>query len=147
MEHLHIENPVQVKKVLCPLDFSEVSCSVLRYASGIAKQSGATLHLIHVLDTAHPSSVTEQEAVSTLSRFVAQLATKGVHVVTSVKSGDPAAVISEEAVAIDADVIIIGSHGQTGLTRLLLGNTAETLVRKSPRPVFVVKLSEPEGVS
>jgi nucleotide-binding universal stress UspA family protein len=83
------------------------------------------------------------EADESLARLEADLVGRGVEVETVVCEGYAATVIVEEAKAREADLIVIGTHGLSGLKHLLLGSIAERVVQKAPCPVLSVK-TEPE---
>ena len=79
------------------------------------------------------------EAQQTLSRFEADLRGNGVEVESVVREGYAATAIVEEAAEIGADLIVIGTHGLSGLKHMLLGSIAERVVQKAPCPVLTVK--------
>jgi nucleotide-binding universal stress UspA family protein len=135
--------PVTLTTVLCPLDFSAASAALVTYAAALATASGAELRLLHVqeaqpvLAAAEPAApVAEQLAAL---RTLAEQA--GARVSTVVLQGDAAPEIVAEARRYPADLIVIGAHGQTGLTRFLMGSTAEAVVRTAPCAALLVKPS------
>ncbi|GAA3944960.1 universal stress protein [Hymenobacter algoricola] len=124
--------------VLCPLDFSAASAGLVTYAAALAVAAGAELRLLHVQETppALAGSVAEQ-----LAAHRAVAAQAGARVSTVVLPGAAAAAIVAEARRYPADLIVIGAHGQTGLTRFLMGSTAEAVVRTAPCATLLVKPS------
>jgi universal stress protein A len=135
--------PVTLTTVLCPLDFSAASAALVTYAAALAVASGAELRLLHVLEarpTAQPvlTSAAAAELLS-IHRAVAEQA--GARVSILVLAGEAAAEIVAEARRYPVDLIVIGSHGQTGLTRFLMGSTAESVVRTAPCATLLVKPS------
>jgi len=143
---------VDVRHILVPVDFSENTPAVLEWAAHLAEEHGSTITLLHAyhlpvefqqLEGAYlPPDFWQSvrsEAESTLRRFAAELQGKGVRVETAVCEGYAATVIVEEAAIRHADLIVIGTHGRSGLKHLLLGSIAERVVQKAPCPVLTVK--------
>ena len=143
---------IDIRRILVPIDFSEHAELVIEWASHLALEHGSHLSLLHVyhlpvefqqLEGAYlpPDFWTnvKKEADQTLSRYVGELRQKGLDVEAVVREGYPATVIVDEAAAQHADLIVIGTHGLSGLKHLLLGSIAERVVQKSPCPVLAVK--------
>jgi nucleotide-binding universal stress UspA family protein len=86
----------------------------------------------------------KNEAEQQLGAYAEKLRGRGLEVEALVREGYPATVIVEEAVSQGADLLVIGTHGHTGLKHLLLGSIAERVVQKAPCPVLTVKSPEPE---
>jgi len=84
-------------------------------------------------------TVLEERLEKQLSEFVKQTATEGVNITTGLAEGVPYVEITRAAKAFDADLIVIGTHGRTGLAHLLLGSVAERVLRISEIPVLVVQ--------
>lgn len=133
--------------ILCPLDFSAASPGLVAYAAALAGATGAELRLLHVCEppenpaTAHqPDALAAVPCAERLSglREVAERA-GATHVQTGIVRGEAASAIVAEARRWPADLIIIGAHGQTGLTRFLMGNTAETVLRTAPCATLLLK--------
>ncbi|UOQ75620.1 universal stress protein [Hymenobacter sp. 5516J-16] len=128
--------------ILCPVDFSAATAAVVKYSAALAAGTGAELRLLHVLEPqpsptaggGHDVALARQLA---LCREAAQAA--GAQVTTVVLRGEAAREIVEEARRHPADIIVIGAHGQTGLTRFLMGSTAETVVRTASCVTLLVK--------
>lgn len=144
------------RRILVPVDYSEHSRASVHAAAELAKSVGATLDIVHVWDRPMyvPDAVMvrrpgeEQRSLTELIRdnaerdmsdFLASLALpEGVAVSHRLCSGEPAQKLVEEAKSGAYDLIVIGTHGRTGVLHLLLGSTAERLIRLSPVPVLVV---------
>jgi universal stress protein A len=138
-----------ITRILAPSDFSEASDAALEYARLLAQRFGASLHLLHVLNepilveglaaeafiNASPTTRTAMvdEAQAHLNRRAAATAS------ADVVFGYPAPAIVERATRLDVDLIVMGSHGRTGLAHLLLGSVAEMVVRTAPCPVLTVR--------
>jgi nucleotide-binding universal stress UspA family protein len=138
---------MQAKTILVPIDFSESSDAALDWATVLARDTGATLLLIHVetvpLTTgggeyiyAIPEPPTQE-----LQERLAKVAPKDpqVSVVRRLLAGDPADAIIRAAESENVDLIVMGTHGRRGITRLLMGSVAEAVVRRAPCPVLTVK--------
>ena len=132
--------------ILCPLDFSAASAGLVAYAAALAVAHGAELRLLHVCEPqADPSGQQPDATVFALCtermqalRTAAE--TAGVaHVHTSVVRGEAAPEIVAEADRRRADLIVIGAHGQTGLTRFLMGTTAEIVLRTAHCATLLVR--------
>ena len=150
--------PFRLKKILVPTDFSPCSQKALQYALPFAEEFGAQILLVHVVE---PVFVPENlmmaapelpelgaslvtEARDRLSRVSQQTVPAAIRVETVVRVGQPYREIIETARTEDADLIVIATHGYTGLKHVFLGSTAERVVRHSPCPVLTVRESERE---
>lgn len=150
--------PFRLKKILVPIDFSECSQKALRYALPFAGEFGAQILLVHVVEPvfvpenlmmAAPElpelgATVVSEAQNKLSRVSKQTIPAEIKVDMVVRVGRPYQEIIEAARAEDADLIVIATHGYTGLKHVFLGSTAERVVRHSPCPVLAVRETERE---
>ncbi|HZL86968.1 MAG TPA: universal stress protein [Pirellulaceae bacterium] len=138
---------MKADKILVPVDFSESSDAALAWASVLARDTGATLVIIHIetvpLTTgggeyiyAVPEPPT-QELLERLNKIVPKDAS--IPVVHRLLAGDPADAIIRAAESDDVDLIVMGTHGRRGITRLLMGSVAEAVVRRADCPVLTVK--------
>ncbi|WP_180754357.1 universal stress protein [Hymenobacter sp. DG01] len=128
--------------ILCPIDFSAATEAVVKYSAALAAGTGAELRLLHVLEPeprATNAPHNDVELAQGLARHREAALRAGAQVTTVVISGNAAREIVEEARRHPADIIVIGAHGQTGLTRFLMGSTAETVVRTAPCVTLLVK--------
>jgi nucleotide-binding universal stress UspA family protein len=143
---------IRVQRILVPLDFSRHADSVLEWAAHLAEEHQSRLLLLHAyhlpvefqqLEGAYlPQDFwasVKAEAESSLNRYAEPLRQRGLTVETIVREGYPATVIEEEALEQQADLIVIGTRGLSGLKHLLLGSIAERVVQKAPCPVLTVK--------
>ncbi len=139
-------------KILCAIDFGESSRSALERAAELAGSFGADLTLVHVWKG--PRSVSERIARGAgglTPELGAELGRKlegwkgeaerisGRAVKTAIVSGAPAAEITRLAQEEKADLVVVGTHGRTGLQRAVLGSVAEAIVRHAPCPVLVAR--------
>ena len=152
---------VQIKRILCPIDFSDSADHAMRYASALSETFGAELTLLHVVapvvaalpgETALPDTLQADIDELTdacrnrLEQTVGKLAASGLTVQHKVLNGVPFIEIIRYARDAETDLIVMGTHGRTGLGHLLIGSVAERVVRKSPCPVLTVKHPEHEFV-
>lgn len=144
---------IKLQKILTPTDFSEFSKHALHYGREFAERFGATLHLLHVIDEslAMPdplmgSPVSDIEQRDLQRNAEASLASlpevEGMDTVRAIHVGTPFVEIVRYAKQNEIDLIVMGTHGRSGLTHALVGSTAERVVRKAPCPVLTIR---PEG--
>ncbi len=143
----------QFRKILVPVDFSECSREAFRYALSLARQYKSKVILLHVIDSRsydsifHIHMVSEEEATEMLKQhclkkyeqLLADHQTEGIELEQRVKSGHPYVEIVREAAHEEVDLIVIGTHGRSGLDHILFGSVAEKVVRKAPCPTLAVK--------
>lgn len=140
--------------ILVPTDGSGGTDETLRHAVDLAERHGATLHALYVVDKRLYFAAGDENRADVEDRLreggreaVAAVrdraADAGLDVETSVREGYPDRDIVEYADEIDADVIVIGTHGRTGRDRLAhLGSVTERVVENAHRPVFVIHIGE-----
>ncbi len=142
-----------INKVLVPIDFSDYSKSALRYAVNFAKSFNAEIILIYVVEPviyppdfsmgqiAMPSINTEWDdrAKDELQKLAKSEIIGAVKVKTIIKTGKPFVEIIETAKEENVDLIIIATHGRSGVEHILFGSTAEKVVRKAPCPVLTLR--------
>jgi nucleotide-binding universal stress UspA family protein len=128
-----------METILHPTDFSEPSAQACRLACSLARDRSARLIVLHVV----PASLSAEqrafgeEIADELNHL--SLPDAGVHAERRLEEGDPAEVILRVARETNSDWIVLGSHGRTGLGRLLMGSVAEQILRKAGCPVLTVK--------
>ncbi|MGH7392285.1 MAG: universal stress protein [Candidatus Rokuibacteriota bacterium] len=133
------------RRVLVPLDGSDLAESVIPAFLDIARALDLRLVLLQVVPVLSPGSGRlHEEAAAYLRTAGARLADQA-HVETRVRTGDAAAEIVEEARDGHADLIAMTTHGRSGLSRLLFGSVAETVLRRTTVPVFLKRVREPEA--
>lgn len=143
----------QWKKILCPVDFSEVSNRALRLAASLAQDCGADLLLVHVVEpivapadfTFGPMTSGEVEdrlverSSAAVTELVKTLNLPPEKVSTRVERGRASSEIVRVALEEKADLLVMGTHGYTGMAHVLLGSTAERVIRKAPCPVLTLR--------
>ena len=138
---------MQAKKILFPTDFSTSSDAALKYATTLAKDMGAILSIVHVEEP--PAAYGGGEMyyglpdpdVAALKKMLEAIrpTDPSVPFEHRLATGPPAREIVELAKEKGVDLIVMGTHGRTGLGRMLMGSVAEAVVRHAPCPVFVFK--------
>ena len=140
-------------KILCATDFSDAGQAAEAHAVSLARALGAELVYLHVnhetplygagpLGTADVERVYEAQrrwASDTLAARVAAAQARGLRGRSVLRSGSPHAEIVAACASEGADMIVIGTHGRSGLDRLLMGSVAERVVRTAPCPVLTVR--------
>jgi len=147
---------VRFQTLLVPHDFSDDAAAALEAAVELARRLGAQLHLLHVyqqpVDVLSPYGVAvppnvgpelRAAAQSRLQKIAARIS--DLRVELHVAEGPPALVIAEQAQTLGVDLVVMGTHGRTGLRHLLLGSVAERTMRSAPCPVLTVKAPEPSA--
>jgi nucleotide-binding universal stress UspA family protein len=140
---------VAPRNILIATDFSECSERALSYATGAARRYGSTLHFAHVvpINTFYLagfdalSVAVEQagrEAAAVVARLEQEHQLEGVPHHTWVRRGYVAETLGELIARQRVDLVVVGTHGRTGLSKLVLGSVAEEIFRKSPCPVLTV---------
>ncbi|MFB6171974.1 MAG: universal stress protein [Haloarculaceae archaeon] len=145
--------------ILVPTDGSPAADRALQEALALATATGATLHVLYVVDTgsvgwaavgdeefgAEVQQVLEylqEEGETATGEAVTAAREAGVEITTAVEDGTPHRVICEYAADHDVDLLVMGTHGRTGLDRYLLGSTTERVVRSASVPVLTVRYHE-----
>ncbi len=151
--------------ILVPTDFSAFADHALAYARAFAKQTGGAVHAVHVVNARaveggglegiymnqgeldESLQAVKEHAEAKMEHVVLKDHLLGVEVTPHVLVGSPAKDIAALASEIGADLIVIATHGRSGLDRRVLGSTCDKLIRTSPVPVLVVKHPEQEFVT
>ncbi len=142
-----------IKKILVPIDFSDYSKKALQYTVSFAKQFNSEINLVYVIEPIiYPADLSMGQIVITKADIdyeekakeeLTELAKTAIGELLSyniiVKTGKPFMEIIGTAKDIDADLIIISTHGHTGVEHLLFGSTSEKVVRKAPCPVLTLR--------
>ena len=143
---------ITLQKILVPTDFSDLSQQALEFALSLADRFRAKLYLIHVWELPmtgsllppepYPESVLTEEQTAGeehLTKVTNELKASGFDVEPVFVFGKSYMEIVKAATDFDVDLIVIASHGRSGISHLLLGSVAEKVVRLAPCPVFTVK--------
>ena len=151
---------LSIRRILVPTDFSDGSRKALRYAVELARVCGSEILLVHVVESIvlpprlglgpvvlpkHEPGIREQIAAA-LARLQKEEIPAAVASRTFLLDGRAYRQIADAARANEADLIVIATHGHTGLKHAVLGSTTERVVREAPCPVLVVRESERDFV-
>jgi len=136
---------INIKKILYPTDFSSYSNQAYFHAIALAESHGASLTIVYVYSPAQGTSPDSASAPGDVAYWKNQLeqirpTNPKIAVNHVFLEGDPATEIVRHAASAGADLIVMGTHGRTGLERLLLGSVAEKVMREALCSVLVVKL-------
>ena len=134
------------KKIVCPIDFDGNSLEALAMAADLARQHDATVYVVHALGAVDPLVVSAQIAFERARQEgrrdlenIAKKHLEGVKYETMLRVGNAAneivAVVSETG----ADLVVMATHGRTGMSHMLMGSVAEKVVRRAPCPVLTVR--------
>ena len=143
-------NPIRT--LLVAIDFSESSSAVIDAAVELAKRFSATIHIVHAFDPPIPLVTpyevtipeayldqTRKAASQKLAGVVKKVAAEGVTVESHLAESPAAPAIARTAEEVGADLVVMGTHGHTGIKHLVLGSVAERTLRLAPCSVLVVK--------
>jgi universal stress protein A len=148
---------MDIRRILAPTDFSELSTQGLKSALELAQTFGAKLLLLHVVEPpAYPVEGIvpshlgapllddlERQASNELAQILPEVQGSGVDVARRVAVGIPYRKIVEVAEEEKADLIVMTTHGRTGLSHLVMGSVAEKIVRTAPCPVLTMRPTTP----
>lgn len=148
-----METPaIRVQRILVPIDFSEHAEPVIDWAAHLAEEHGSEVVLLHAYHVpvefqqaegaylpAEFWTAVQDDSRRSLERYGDRLRARGIPVQEVTREGYPATVIEDEVERQSADLVVIGSHGRSGLRHLLLGSIAERVVQKVRCPVLTVK--------
>jgi|APSaa5957512622_1039677.scaffolds.fasta_scaffold04897_7 universal stress protein A len=144
---------LNLEKILCPIDFSEYSKEALKYAVSFAMKDEAKLFLLHVIDIRTFEDDLEVIGVeqirdeitklhkSRLLDYIPKEIRNDIKIEALVVEGIPFVEIIDVSKKNKIDMIVMGSHGRTGIAHIMLGSVAEKVTRKAPCPVLIVKQS------
>jgi universal stress protein A len=137
------------KRILCPIDFDANSYFALDLARDLAQDSGATIYLLHVISMVpvpaagvpmEPYPVSEHEARGRLEQIAREHLGDKVNYRIITRIGGVADLVNRAVAELQADSIVMATHGRKGVVRFLLGSVAEKVVREAPCPVLAVKV-------
>jgi nucleotide-binding universal stress UspA family protein len=141
---------INIKKILCPIDFLPASQGALKYATALASSHNAKLKLLHVVEplisSAHPylmdvvstSGSLKKNFEQQLEKVRAKVKAEGVDVESEVTLGNVALEIQRVIRNYKPDLVTMGTHGRRGLERWFMGSTTERLLRRSPVPLLTI---------
>jgi nucleotide-binding universal stress UspA family protein len=131
---------MEFRKILVPVDFSDHSRRALECAIALARSCKAKLVIVHAyLDI---PTVMREQGTHQLFQWVSVARDAGLEADGSLSRASPAAAIEKAARSAGADLIVMGTHGYTGLKHAILGSVAERTIRTAPCPVVVVRADQ-----
>ncbi|MHC4183030.1 MAG: universal stress protein [Planctomycetota bacterium] len=142
---------INLKKILCPIDHSDGSKEALKYAVSFAMKNEAKLYLLHVIDirsfdesidtmaTQIPNDETIKQLKTKLLECIPEEIRSDMQIEALVVQGIPFAEIISIAKGNNVDMIVMGTHGRTGLAHIMIGSVSEKVVRKAHCPVLTVR--------
>lgn len=150
---------IKLDRILVPTDFSDYSTNALKYGCELANRFGSELHLVHSVE--EYNAFTPESGMLLAPDYLAQLEEAAVlelrklpesgsfsgdesRIVRAVRKGAPFLEIIRYARENEIDLIVVGTHGRSGLSHALMGSVAERVVRKAPCPVLTVRSGEHE---
>ena len=147
-----MEINMDINRILCPTDFSKTAQKGLEYAVSLASFHDAEIVLLHVVNQLHgfdnfqivaltPQEIAEgmeKRAYETLGNLADQVE-GSVRIEKAVRHGKASVEIAKAADEIGADLVVMGSHGRSGLSHVLIGSVAEAVVRHVTCPVLIVR--------
>jgi nucleotide-binding universal stress UspA family protein len=154
VKDMHVEDiTMDIRLILAPIDFSEFSKQAVESALGLAQTFGAKLMLLHVVELPAypiegfvPSTMgttlqedLERQASLDLAQLLPATPSHKAEVTRRVVIGTPYRKIVEVAEAEKVDLIVMATHGRTGLSHLVMGSVAERVVRTAPCPVLTIR--------
>lgn len=145
------DKPMQIKQILVPTDFSENAKHALSYATELAKRCSAQLHLLHtpviptylLMDLSYspgPEAVTRilNESQDALDEQARSLESAGVDYFTVIREGTVHEVIRDYAREHDVDLVVVGTHGRSGVSKLMYGSVTERVIKTVHTPIIVI---------
>ena len=144
---------IEIRRILCPIDFSDFSRRALDHAVAIARWYQATITAVHVDSSIEivgypapmlgvPATWTfsdQADLLSNLQRFVEPESAPGISIETVVREGPAVTEILEQAAATDADLIVMGTHGHSALGNVVLGSVANGVLARCKAPVLLIR--------
>jgi universal stress protein A len=146
---------MNIKRLLVPVDFSDSSAKALDFAIDFARMHKAEVLLVHVIEPMNyavprwlpePTALLEEqrkEAAAEIAKLEAHVREKRVKCRSEIHFGVVYEMIAELARQSNADMIVIATHGRTGLAHMIIGSVAERVIQNSLCPVLVVRTLEP----
>ncbi len=146
----------KISRILAPTDFSDLATQALRYAGELAKRTGSELVVLYADPFLPPPHFTsaqidsiasalaaqKENAKVELGKYVSEIISVEVRHQTMVVEGHAVSAIVQTAEEIDASVIVMGTHGRSGLNRLMLGSVTERVLHETSRPLLTVRPSD-----
>lgn len=152
---------IEIRRILCPIDFSDHSRRALDHAMAIARWYESTVTVLHVFSPAPVAAfgpgpvvfepivltpVDRDQLLADTKAFAETEGAPGITIEAAVREGNTVGEILEQVTSMKADLLVIGTHGRSGVERLVLGSVAEKVLRKASCPVLTVPTQSPDAV-
>lgn len=141
-------------RILCPVDFDDNSLAALRLGAQLAERDQATLYLMHVIRIVEEATVAapaifERDERTTQAELqtIAGSQLRGISHEVLLRYGNPAEQILAAESELGAELVVIATHGRTGISHFFFGSVAERVVRESVCPVLTVRMSAPQATT
>jgi universal stress protein A len=138
-------------RILCPIDFDDNSLSALRLSAQLAERDQATLYLMHVIRVVEEATVAapaiferDERATQSELQNIAEGQLRGIDHQVLLRYGNPAEQIIAAESELGVELVVMATHGRTGISHLFFGSVAEKVVRESVCPVLIVRMSMPQ---
>jgi universal stress protein A len=138
-------------RILCPIDFDDNSLSALRLGAQLAERDQAALYLMHVIRVVEEATAAapaiferDERATRTELQNIAESQLRGIDHQVLLRYGNPAEQIIAAESELGAELVVMATHGRTGISHLFFGSVAEKVVRESVCPVLIVRMSVPQ---
>jgi nucleotide-binding universal stress UspA family protein len=152
---------IEIRRILCPIDFSDYSRRALDHAVAIARWYGSTITVMHAFSAAPVAAYApgapgfesivltradRDQLLAEMKRFIETESAPKVPVEAVIREGSAVREILNQAADLKADLLVMGTHGRSGFERLLLGSVTEKILRKATCPVLTVPHRHPDAV-
>ena len=152
---------IEIRRILCPVDFSDHSRRALDHAVAIGRWYKSTVTVLHVFSSAPVAAfgpgpvvfepivltpVDRDQLLADVRAFAETESAPGITIDAVVREGNTTGEILEQASSMQTDLLVIGTHGRSGFERLVLGSVAEKVLRKANCPVMTVPRRHPDAV-
>jgi nucleotide-binding universal stress UspA family protein len=152
---------LEIRRILCPIDFSDYSRHALDHAVAIARWYESTITAMHVFSVGPVAAYApgmpgfqsialtpadRDQLLVEMERFIETASTPEIPIEAIIREGDTASEILSQATDLDADLLVMGTHGRSGFERLLLGSITEKVLRKATCPLLTVPRRHPDAV-
>jgi nucleotide-binding universal stress UspA family protein len=146
---------MKIKRIVAPVDFSPSSEKAVDYAIELARALGAEIILVHVIEPLNyavprwlpePTALLEEqrkEAAQEIARLEKRVLQRRVGCRSEIHFGVVYEMIAEAAANLRADLVVIATHGRTGLSHMIIGSVAERVIQRAPCPVLTVRTAAP----
>ncbi len=131
---------IQLSRILCPTDYSDASDKAVRYAVELARRVDGQVRFLNIREKDGYGIPADEAAMpESFSQMLMAETARGLHADVKETNGEPKEAIIRQAEEWGADLIVMGSHGRSGIMRLMMGSVAEAVFRSASVPVLLIK--------